>query len=79
MEFTLISDIDDIENIAVGSSIRDIEALREEYGGRRWRKLKGVAYVELEDGSVVFAELHWYECSGIGRRRMKIKRYLEEI
>jgi len=24
------------------------------------------------------AELHWYEATGIGKRNMKIKRYLEQ-
>jgi hypothetical protein len=35
------------------------------------------ASVELEDGTVRLAEVHWYEASGIGRREMKIKRYLD--
>jgi hypothetical protein len=33
--------------------------------------------VELPDGSVVLAELHWYQAHGIGRRDMKIKRLFE--
>jgi hypothetical protein len=68
--------IENIESIAVGGGIRDIERLRKSYGGRRWRKLKGEASVELIDGSVRKAELHWYECHGIGKREMKIKRLL---
>ena len=73
----LVSEITDIEIIAVGNSIRELESLRREYGGIRWRKLKGKAYVIDEYGDVVFAEVHWYECHGIGRRQLKVKRELK--
>lgn len=73
----IIGEITDIEIIAVGSSIRNLEALRRRYGGTRWRKLKGNAYVIDEEGNTVWAEVHWYECHGIGRREMKVKRVLE--
>ena len=66
-----------VETIAVGSSIRDIARLRQAFGSGRWRKLKGEATVQLAGGSVRQAEVHWYEASGIGRRRMKIKRFLD--
>lgn len=69
--------IEDIEVIARRFSIRDLERLRREHGGRDWRKLKGVARVELVDGSVRLAELHWYECHGVGKREIKIKRLLD--
>lgn len=65
--------ITDIEIIAKRFSIRDLERLRNTYGGRDWRKLKGNARVELNDGSIRFAELHWYECHGIGKREIRIK------
>jgi hypothetical protein len=38
---------------------------------------KGVARVRLDDGSVFLAEIHWYECTGIGKRELKIKRLIE--
>lgn len=69
--------ITDVEIIARRFSIRDLEYLRRNYGGKNWRKLKGNAYVELHDGAIRFAELHWYECHGIGRRNIKIKRWLD--
>jgi hypothetical protein len=47
------------------------------YGRGRWRKRKGIALVRLPDGSEELAEVHWYEATGIGRRELKIKRYLE--
>ena len=71
--FEIISPIEDIENIAVGGGIRDIERLRKTYGSGRWRKLKGRARVRLEDGFECRAELHWYEAHGIGRKEIKIK------
>jgi len=39
--------------------------------------MKGFATIRLPDGEVVEAELHWYEAHGIGKRKMKIKRFLE--
>ena len=44
----------------------------------RWRKRKGVATVRLRSGRVRRAELHWYEAHGIGKRGLKIKRFLDE-
>ncbi len=76
-KFELLTPITDIEIIAVGSSIREIDRLRRDYGRGRWRKLKGRAVVRLEDGEIVEAEIHWYEAHGIGRRDTKIKRRLE--
>lgn len=75
--FEIVGAITDVETIAVGRKIRDIACLREQFGRGRWRKLKGTAIVRLPDGSVRQAEIHWYEASGIGRRRMKIKRFLD--
>ena len=77
MYFDILDEITDIETIAVGSSIREIERLRKVYGPGRWRKLKGVANVRLADGFITKAELHWYECHGIGKMEFKIKRYLD--
>jgi hypothetical protein len=69
--------ITNIEIIARRFSIRDLNRLRRNYGGRNWRKLKGSAIVELEDGSIRNAELHWYECHGVGRHEIKVKFLLD--
>ena len=47
MEFELLSEISDIEIIAVGNSIRILPFLRKRFGKGRWRKLKGNCYVKL--------------------------------
>ena len=47
MGFEILGDISDIETIARGKGIREIERLRRVYGGKRWRKCKGVARVRL--------------------------------
>jgi hypothetical protein len=65
------------ETIAKRFSIRELQNLREKFGGDNWRKIKGEAQVELLDCSIRLAELHWYECHGIGKRKMKIKRLLD--
>lgn len=77
MHFEIVGDITHIETFAVGSSIREIARLRKIYGRSRWRKRKGFARVRLEDGSILTAEVHWYEATGIGRREFKIKRYID--
>lgn len=77
MNFEIIGKIEDIETIAVGSSIRDLSRLRRQYGAGRWRKLKGTAMVRLANGRICRAEIHWYEAHGVGRKKFKIKRYLE--
>jgi hypothetical protein len=73
----IISPITVIENIAVSGSIRNLRRLRRLYGGRRWRKVKGSARVELLNGENRLAELHWYEAHGIGKKEIKIKRLLD--
>ena len=77
MYFEIISEIENVETVAVGGNIRDIMRLRKQYGPGRWRKLKGTAHVRLESGRIRSAELHWYEAHGIGRKKMKIKRLLD--
>jgi hypothetical protein len=77
MHFDIIGNIEDLETIAVGGNIRDIMRLRKQYGSGRWRKLKGMASIRLQNGRVRKAELHWYEAHGFGRVKMKIKRFLD--
>ena len=75
-EFELLSELTNIEIIAVNLSIRERKRLQEQCGGRRWRKLKGIGRVRFPSGEVCLAELHWYEAHGVGRRKMKVKRAL---
>ena len=77
MHFELIGEITDVESIVVGPSIRILPFLRRRYGKGRWRKLKGKARVRLADSTVRRAELHWFEAHGIGKRKMRIKRFLD--
>jgi hypothetical protein len=76
MHFEILTEISGIETFATGSGIREISRLRRIYGRGRWRKRKGIAKVRLSDGSIQFAELHWYEAAGIGRKEFKIKQLL---
>ena len=77
MHFELVSEIADVITIASGRAIRDLARLRRQYGPGRWRKRKGSAAVRLRGGRVRRAELHWYEAHGVGRVKMKIKRFLD--
>lgn len=74
--FELIGQITEIETIAVGSKIHELPRLQKQFGTGRWRKLKGVATVRLINNNVRTVEVHWYEAHGIGKRKIKIKRYL---
>ena len=77
MNFEVIGDISNTEIIAVGPGIRILPVLRRRFGDARWRKLKGIARVRLEDGTIRLAEIHWFEAHGIGKKMMRIKRYLD--
>ena len=77
MHFEIIGEITSLEIIAVGNTIREIAQLREQYGPGRWRKLKGIASVRLMNGQVRLAEIHWYEAHSVGKKRLKIKRFLD--
>jgi hypothetical protein len=77
MHFEIVSEINQVEIIAEGNSIRILAILRERYGDGRWRKLKGVASIALLDGTIHLAEIHWFEAHGIGKKMMKIKRFVD--
>jgi hypothetical protein len=74
----LVGTIEQIETIAVGPAVKARAFLRKAYGRGRWRKLKGVATVRLRNGKLRRVELHWYEAHGIGKRDIKIKKYLDK-
>jgi hypothetical protein len=76
-DFEIIGKIEEIKLIAVGKRIHEIARLRKAFGVGRWRKLKGVATIRFEDGTIHRVELHWYEAHGIGRKKLKIKEYLD--
>ena len=73
MNFEIIGEIAEVETIAVSA----MPVLRRRFGHARWRKRKGFAMVRLADGTVRQAEIHWFEAHGIGRRLMRIKRFLD--
>ncbi|MDL1892731.1 hypothetical protein FBQ87_07555 [Sphingobacteriales bacterium CHB3] len=75
-EFEILGEIDHIELIAAGKSIRDLKRLERMYGKGRWRKHKGSALVRLADNTIHYVEVHWYEAHGIGKKEIKIKRPL---
>ncbi len=46
--------------------------------GGKWKKLKGIATIQLSDNTQAVVELHWCEAHGIGKKEFKIKRFLYE-
>ena len=77
MHFEIVGEITNIQIIVTGRGIKRLKHLRKRYGGRRWRKLRGDATVRLINGSLRKAEIHWYEAHGVGKRGLKIKRFLD--
>ncbi len=77
MEFRILEPLSHVETVASGRGIRELKRLRRIYGPGRWRKRKGVARIQLPDGAIRPAELHWYEATGVGRKEYKIKTYLD--
>ncbi|MFO7536995.1 MAG: hypothetical protein R6X32_02915 [Chloroflexota bacterium] len=77
MNFEILGDINDVETIATGRGVQIRRYLERTYGRGRWRKMKGFATVQLENGLICEAEIHWYEAHGIGRKDFKIKRVIQ--
>ncbi len=78
MKLEILSPIADIEIIAEGSGIHILGYLKNRYGGRNWKKKKGVARVfDSYTGRPRLAELHWFEAHGVGKVGLKRKRWLE--
>ena len=73
--FEIVGEITEVETIASGPGVRVLPYLRKAYGRGRWRKLKGIATVRVVSGNIRNAEVHRYEAHGIGRVKMKIKRF----
>ena len=77
MEFEILGEIRDIETIATGRGVNIRRYLEGYYGKGRWRKMKGIVNVRLEDGTIWETEIHWFEAHGIGRKDFKIKRVIK--
>jgi hypothetical protein len=77
VRFDVVGKIEQIETIAAGRGVKIRSFLRKAHGRGRWRKMKGIATVRLASGRLRRVELHWYEAHGIGRRDLKIKKYMD--
>ena len=63
--FEILSEIRDIETSATGRGVYIRRYRERTYGKGRWRKMKGTATVQLADGTICEAEIHWFEAHGI--------------
>jgi len=75
--FKIIGKIAQERTFAPGNRIREITSLRRVYGKGRWRKRKGIAKVQFENGTIRTEEVHWYEATGIGRMEFKVKHFVD--
>ena len=78
MTFEIVGDVEHQETIASGRGVTIRSHLNKVHGAGRWRKRKGIATVRLANGKLRRVELHWYEAHGIGKRDLKIKKYLDK-
>ena len=58
VNFKILGNIKQEETFATGGGIREVARLRKMYGNGRWRKRKGKAGVQFDNGSVRYVELH---------------------
>jgi len=58
IEFKILSGIRDIETITEGRGVYIRHYLERTFGKGRWRKMKGIATVQLADGTICEAEIH---------------------
>jgi hypothetical protein len=77
VNFKILGRIEQERTFATGNGIREIARLRKVYGKGRWRKRKGIAKVQFQNGTIRSAEVHWYEATGIGRKEYKIKHFVD--
>ena len=57
MNFRVLGRISHAETIARGAGIRELSRLRRTYGPGNWRKRKGTARIQLDNGDIRLAEL----------------------
>jgi hypothetical protein len=69
MNFDIIDEITEIETIAKGSGIHELNRLWKFYGLGKWKKMKGIAHIRLSPGKIKLGELHWYEAHGMGKKK----------
>jgi hypothetical protein len=77
MFFQVLGEITHIEVIAKGLAVKSRHGLRKRCGKGNWRKLKGTPRVLLPNGTQRLVEIHWYEAHGIGKKGLKIKKFLD--
>ena len=77
MPFEVVGRISAVQTIASRRNIRILRLLLKRFGKGRWRNLKGIANVRLSVGTIRLAELHWFEAHGIGKKQLRIKRFLD--
>lgn len=75
----MVSATTQIEIIARGKGVDIRHQLNRAHGNGNWRKLKGLATVEYENGQIWVVELLWFEAHGIDRKRMKDKYKLRRV
>lgn len=74
---TIHGGITEAETLRPDSS-DELARIKNAHGDRQWHKRRGVAALRLETRAVCKVELHWYEANGIGKRELKLRRYMDQ-
>jgi hypothetical protein len=77
MRFTILSDITEVETIALNRGIREVARLRKQYGRGRWRKRKGSLQCCLPMEQRARLNSTGTKPLGLDRKEYKIKRFLD--
>ena len=78
MYFEIIGEITDVEKNCQGQfNTRARTAAQTVWPGTLAQAQRCIATVRLATGRIRKVELHWYEAHGIGKKKFKIKRYLD--
>jgi hypothetical protein len=79
MYFEILDDISIGGTLSFGGPMPEMHRLNHRYGPGLWKKSYGTARVKLPDGTIKFAELHWYEKHGTEPKEYKIKRFVDAL
>lgn len=78
-EGTRLQDVQVFAGKGVRMPFRKAQKYADLYGGdpKNWQHVKGIATIDTSDGTRK-AEVHWFQCVGVGKVRFKVKRWLDE-
>ena len=63
----------EIETIAKGSGIHELKRLRKSYGSGNWKKMKGIAHIQLKSGKSGWPSFIGMSLMVLAKRKLNAK------